>query len=167
MSDDFEAVNRQPETAVSASNQAADPAATASIQAAEPLLPIIRNRHGRPIRRVSLSPLFAPNSSRVESFEEVVKNTVEFIRANYADDFAELKYEIFDSPSYRAGTKRVRRWAIKSDQNTIVLYRLPIERFGQHRRKTIFEIRMTIEFQVFSAAADLIGREPDFFLGNH
>ena len=134
---------------------------------ADALLPVLRNRHGRSIRRVSLSPLFAPNSSRINSFEEVVKNTVDFIRANYADELGELKYQIFDAPSFRPGAKRVRRWAVKTDENTIVIYRLPIERFGQHRRKSNFEIRMSIEFQVFSAAADLIGREPDFFLGNN
>ena len=131
------------------------------------LQPIVRNRHGRSIRRVSFSTLFAQDSSRVGSFEEVVKNTVEFIRANYVDELGDLKYEVFDSPSYRPGIKKVRRWAVKTDQHTIVIYRLPIERFGQHRRKTHFEVRMSIEFQVFSAAAELIGREPDFFLGDH
>ncbi|MEO0023919.1 MAG: hypothetical protein RL196_360 [Actinomycetota bacterium] len=131
------------------------------------LLPMIRNRHGRSIRRVSLSPLFAQSSSRVGSFEDIVKNTVEFIKANFTDDLGEMKYEIYDSPTFRPDTKRVRRWAVKTDQMTIVIYRLPIERFGQHRRKSPFEIRMSIEFQVFSAAAELIGREPDFFLDNH
>lgn len=133
---------------------------------ASKLLPMIRNRHGRSIRRVSLSPLFAQSSSRVGSFDDVVKNTVEFIRANFTEDLGEMKYEIFDSPSFRPGIKKVRRWAVKTDQMTIVIYRLPIERFGQHRRKTVFETRMSIEFQVFSAAAELIGREPDFFLDN-
>ena len=137
--------------------------------AADPskLLPMIRNRHGRSIRRVSFSPLFAQSSSRVGSFEDIVKNTVEFIKTNYADELGQLKYEIFDSPSFRPGANKVRRWAVKTEQMTIVIYRLPIERFGQHRRKTNFEVRMSIEFQVFSAAAELIGREPDFFLGDH
>ena len=131
------------------------------------LLAITRNRHGRSIRRVALSPLFEQGSSRVGSFDDIVKNTVEFIKANFAEELGELKYEIFDSPSFRPDSKKVRRWAVKSDQMTVVIYRLPIERFGQHRRKTLFEIRMSIEFQVFSAAAELIGREPDFFLGGH
>ncbi len=128
---------------------------------------MIRNRHGRSIRRVSFSPLFAQSSSRVGSFDEIIKNTVEFIKVNYSEELGQLKYEIYDSPSYRPGAKKVRRWAVKADQMTIVIYRLPIERFGQHRRKTHFEVRMSIEFQVFSAAAELIGREPDFFLGDH
>ena len=128
------------------------------------LLPMIRNRHGRSIRRVSLSPLFAQSSSRISNFDDIVKNTVEFIKANYVDELGDLTYEIHDSPSLRPGSTKVRRWAVKTDQKTIVIYRLPIERFGQHRRKSLFEVRMSIEFQVFSAAADLIGREPDFFL---
>jgi hypothetical protein len=128
------------------------------------LLPIVRSRHGRPIRRVSLSPLFAATSSRANSFEEIVKITVDFIKTNYAEELGELKYEILDAPSLRSGATRVRRWAVKSDDQTIVIYRLPIERFGGHRRKSAFEARMSIEFQVFSAAANLIGREPDFFL---
>ena len=130
------------------------------------LLPIFRNRHGRPVRRSALSPLFVQSSNRISSFEEVVKNTVDFITANYSEDLSDLKYEIYDSPSYRPDAKKVRRWAVKSDQKTIVIYRLPIERFGQHRRKSIYEIRMSIEYQVFSAAAELIGRDPDFFLEN-
>jgi len=125
-----------------------------------------RNRHGRPVRRTSVSPLFMQSSNRMTSFEEVVKNTVEFITANYPEELSSLRYEIFDSPSYRTDTKKVKRWAVKTSQQTIVIYRLPIERFGQHRRKTPFEIRMSIEFQVFSAAAELIGRDPDFFLDN-
>ena len=131
------------------------------------LLPIVRNRHGRPMRRVSLSPMLLNGSGRANSFEEIVKNTVEFIRVNYPDELGDLAFQIFDSPSYRPDQKRVRRWAVKSDEKTIVIYRLPIERFGQHRRKSPFEVRMSIEFQVFSAAAELIGREPDFFLGNN
>ena len=127
---------------------------------------LTRNRHGRPVRRTSVSPLFMQVSNRMTAFEEVVKNTVEFITANYPEELSALKYEIYDSPSYRQDTKKVRRWAVKTSQQTIVIYRLPIERFGQHRRKTPFEIRMSIEFQVFSAAAELIGRDPDFFLDN-
>ena len=118
-------------------------------------------------RHISLSPLFSQSSSRVGSFEDIVKNTVEFIKANFADELGDLNYEIYDSPSYRPDVKKVRRWAVKSDQMTVVIYRLPIERFGQHRRKTLFEIRMSIEYQVFSAAAELIGREPAFFLGEN
>ena len=127
-------------------------------------LPIVRNRHGRTLRRVTLSPLFTAGSGRIDGFEEVVKNTVDFIKANYAEELGDLKYQIFDAPSFRADAKRVRRWAVKTNEKTIVIYRLPIERFGGHRRKNPFEIRMSIEFQVFSAAANLIGREPDFFL---
>jgi len=127
---------------------------------------LIRNRHGRPVRRNSLSPLFMQSSNRMSSFEEIVKNTVEFIIANYPEELSALRYEIYDSPSFRPDSKKVRRWAVKTNQQTIVIYRLPIERFGAHRRKTNFEIRMSIEFQVFSAAAELIGRDPDFFLEN-
>jgi len=130
------------------------------------LLPLVRNRHGRPVRRNSLSPMLIQSSNRLSSFEEIVKNTVDFIVANYPEELSALRYEIYDSPSYRPDAKKVRRWAVKTNQQTIVIYRLPIERFGQHRRKTSFEIRMSIEFQVFSAAAELIGREPDFFLDN-
>jgi hypothetical protein len=106
------------------------------------------------------------SSNRMSSFEEIVKNTVEFIIANYPEELSALRYEIYDSPSFRPDSKKVRRWAVKTNQQTIVIYRLPIERFGAHRRKTNFEIRMSIEFQVFSAAAELIGRDPDFFLEN-
>ena len=161
MSDDFG--TEQP-----ASSPAGDsPARASHVVDASKLLAITRNRHGRSIRRVSLSPLFEQGSSRIGGFEDIIKNTVEFIKANFADELSDLKYEIYDSPSYRPGVKKVRRWAVKSDQMTVVIYRLPIERFGQHRRKTLFEIRMSIEYQVFSAAAELIGREPAFFLGEH
>jgi hypothetical protein len=156
MSEHVEADSGQPE---SFSNRS-------EAESAKPLA-LVRNRHGRPVRRFAQSPLVAQSLSRPGNFEEIVKNTVDFISANYADELGELRYEVYDSPSYRPGSKKVRRWAVKTDQMAIVIYRLPIERFGQHRRKTNFEVRMSIEFQVFSAAAELIGREPDFFLGDH
>ena len=58
------------------------------------------------------------------------------------------------------GVEQVRRWTNDPATMTIHIYRLPIERLGHVRRMDALHERMHIEEYVFTAAADLIGKDP-------
>lgn len=94
------------------------------------------------------------------SFEQIVQGAVEFLRTTWPDDLGELNCQIIDGPPISSDSKTVKRWATKPATNTIVIYRVPIERLGHARRSDAMHERMHIEEYVFQAAASLIGKDP-------
>ena len=118
-----------------------------------------RDRHGRGIRQPLVSNLLR-NSGRHGSFEQIVSGTCDYLINAWPEELAELSWEVLDAPTIKPESKNVRRWAVKRDQMTIVIYRLPIERLGHHRRVDPLHERMHIEENVFAAVGHLIGKDP-------
>lgn len=118
-----------------------------------------RDRHGRGIRQPLLSNLLQ-NSGRHGGFEQIVSGTCDYLINAWPEELAELSWEVLDAPTIKPESKNVRRWAVKRDQMTIVIYRLPIERLGHHRRVDPLHERMHIEENVFAAVGHLIGKDP-------
>lgn len=118
-----------------------------------------RDRHGRGIRQPLLSNLLR-SSGRHGSFEQIVSGTCDYLINAWTEELAELSWEVLDAPTIKPESKNVRRWAVKRDQMTIVIYRLPIERLGHHRRVDPLHERMHIEENVFAAVGHLIGKDP-------
>lgn len=118
-----------------------------------------RDRHGRGIRQPLFSNLL-PGRKRLSGFEQIVAGTCDYLRNEWPEELADLDWEVADAPSINADSKGVRRWAVKRDQMTIVIYRLPIERLGHHRRTDALHERMHIEEFVFAAVGHLIGKDP-------
>ncbi|MFM6971564.1 MAG: hypothetical protein ACKOWH_03125 [Rhodoluna sp.] len=117
------------------------------------------DRHGRGLRQPLLSRLF-PAGRRGSSFEQIVGGTCEYLKGNWPDELAELKWEVIDAPTLSPEAKGVRRWAVRREQMTIIIYRLPIERLGHHRRTDALHERMHIEENVFAAVGHLIDKDP-------
>ena len=115
-----------------------------------------RDRHGRGLRRPLPSKLFDHGIQRQGFFESVVADTCEYLRDSYPEDFATLSWRIEDVPAIVEG-EPVRRWIARKSTNSIVLYRIPIERFGRQR---LPDPRIHIEHAVISAAAALIDKDP-------
>lgn len=69
-----------------------------------------------------------------------------------------MKSIILDAPLLGANSTYVKRWAIRKESLTIVIYRLPITRL--HRNGSLGDDRIRIEHHVFEAAAALIDKEP-------
>lgn len=67
---------------------------------------------------------------------------------------------MIDTPSMNSESQGVRRWAVKPETMTIVIYRIPIERLGHHRRTDALHERMHIEEFVFAAVGQLVGKDP-------
>mgnify|MGYP000264037788 FL=1 len=76
------------------------------------------------------------------------------------EELIDLNWEVVDAPSIKPESKGVRRWAVKRDEMTIVIYRVPIERLGHHSRADALHERMHIEEYVFAAVGHLIGKDP-------
>jgi hypothetical protein len=119
-----------------------------------------RDRHGRGIRRPLLSDLYAYGQSRATSFEQIVSGTCDYLKAAWPNDLNELNWQIFDAPSLKGEAKAVRRWAVRRESMTVVIYRVPIERLGHHRRADRLHERMHIEEYVFAAVGELLGKDP-------
>ena len=118
-----------------------------------------RDRHGRGVRQVGS---FGATRalSRSNSFEQIVSGTCEYLRNAWPEELAELKWQVMDAPSIAKDAQDVRRWAIKRSEMTIVIYRIPIERLGHHRRTDWLHERMHIEEFVFAAVGELVGKDP-------
>lgn len=120
-----------------------------------------RDRHGRSLRGNLIRSPFrgkrAPNE-----FVSIVAGTVEYLKAQFPNDFAKLQWRVTDQGPIEQvdGAAAVRRWGNDPATMTIFIYRLPITRMGHVRRMDSLHERMHIEEYVFSAAADLIGKDP-------
>lgn len=118
-----------------------------------------RDRHGRGIRQHLLGNLNR-GTGRHSSFDQIVAGTCDYLINAWPEELAELSWEVLDAPTIKPDSQGVRRWAVKRDQMTIVIYRLPIERLGHHRRVDALHERMHIEENVFAAVGALIGKDP-------
>jgi hypothetical protein len=104
--------------------------------------------------------LYAYGQSRGSSFEQIVSGTCDYLKAAWPNELSELNWQIFDAPSLKGEAKAVRRWAVRRESMTVVIYRVPIERLGHHRRADRLHERMHIEEYVFAAVGELIGKDP-------
>jgi hypothetical protein len=115
-----------------------------------------RDRHGRGLRRPLPTKLFSHGIARSGFFEQVVIDTCEYLTQSFPEELSELSWRIEDVPLIREG-EGVRRYQSNKGSMSIVLYRIPIERFGKHKMP---DPRMEIEHAVVSAAAELIDKDP-------
>ena len=119
-----------------------------------------RDRHERGIRRPILSKLFKFGQTRSHGFEQYVETAVEYLKGIWEEDLAELKWQVLDSPPIAGYATEVPRWRVDRDTSTVVIYRIPTERFGTHSRQGVIEERLKVEEQVFEAIADLLDIDP-------
>jgi len=117
-----------------------------------------RDRHGRGVRHSLTGALYRTGGSTQDQFRVIVESTVEYIRDRWPEELGNLRYLILDAPILGANSTYVKRWAIRPESLTVVLYRLPITRLDHVRSEV--EDRVRIEHHVFEAAAALIGKEP-------
>ena len=119
-----------------------------------------RDRHGRGIRRPILSKLFKYGQTRSHGFEQYVETAVEYLKGIWEEDLAGLSWKVLDAPPISGYAAEVPRWRVDRDTNTVVIYRIPTERFGNHSRQGAIEERLKVEEQVFEAIAELLDIDP-------
>ena len=97
-------------------------------------------------------------------FEQAVVAAVDYLRRAWPTELGSVDYKIVDAPSGDASKERVRRWSVIRQPQTIVIYRIPVERFDALRNP--LDNRIRIEQVVFEAAGNLVGKDPWDLLGN-
>lgn len=122
-----------------------------------------RDRHGRGVRRPLWSPRFEPGVARVGNFEATVQDAAEYLRTEYSDVFRDLRVLIRDLPPLQGEINSIRRYSHRRETNTVIIYRIPIQRF--RFRIDPLEEMFRIESYVIEAAAEMVGRDPRDFMG--
>ncbi len=123
-----------------------------------------RDRHGRGFRQPLLSRFYPPGEKRLGDFEQAVVAAVDYLRRAWPNELGSLEYKILDAPRSDLNNEQVRRWSVIRQPQTVVIYRLPVERFGALRNS--LDNRIRIEQVVFEAAGNLVGKDPWDLLGN-
>jgi hypothetical protein len=123
-----------------------------------------RDRHGRGFRQPFLSLFYPPGEKRLGDFEQAVAAAVDYLRRAWPNELGSVDYKIVDAPSRDVSNERVRRWSVIRQPQTIVIYRIPVERFGALRNP--LDNRIRIEQVVFEAAGNLVGKDPWDLLGD-
>jgi hypothetical protein len=119
-----------------------------------------RDRHERGIRRPLLSKLFKFGQTRSHGFEQYVETAVDYLKGIWDEDLAGLSWKVLDAPPVTQHSTEVPRWRVDKDSKTVVIYRIPTERFGAHSRQGVIEERIKVEEQVFEAIAELLDIDP-------
>lgn len=119
-----------------------------------------RDRHARGMRRPLLDGRKGGWRSGEASFEQIVASTCDYLRANWPDQLENLRWQVSEAPTLSPDSTEIRRWTIRPDKHMVILFRLPIERLGRHRRLNPLDERMHIEHNVFAAVGALIDKDP-------
>ena len=96
----------------------------------------------------------------MDQFSAIVSTTCDYLRDQWPKELGDLRFQILDAPILGTNSTFVRRWSVRPETMTIIIYRLPILRLQQNGHNTPTEERVRIEHHVFEAAAELIGKEP-------
>lgn len=117
-----------------------------------------RDRHGRGVRHSLTGSLYRSGGSSQDQFRLIVSSAVEYIKEHWPEELGNMTALILDAPVVGSNSSYVKRWSIRKESKTIILYRLPIMRLENSNNPN--EERIRIEHHVFEAAAALIGKEP-------
>lgn len=116
-----------------------------------------RDRHGRGLRRPVHSKVFRRGMGGESFFEQVVEETCEYLKEAFPEELGNLICKIEDLPALAGNLDEVQRYEINQEKHLITLYRIPIQRMNKVKYS---DPQMQIERVVFSAAAELIGKDP-------
>lgn len=120
--------------------------------------PARHGRHGREGRSPLVRPPLPQIDTRIEKFDLAVGSTTEYLRGTWPE-LRDVSFEIAWMPATTTD-EGVPRWTIDREAKRIVLYRVPIERFGHLHRNDDLHRRLLVEGAVFRAAADYLDRDP-------
>lgn len=98
--------------------------------------------------------------TRLNFFDACVGTAVEYVRDEWPDELADVRFEVAAVPSGEPGPLGVDRWRVSTRERRIVLYRLPIERLAHLHKDDEWHRRSFIESCVFRAVAELLGKDP-------
>lgn len=115
------------------------------------------SRHRRLKSPVS-GPLLPPLDSRRHRLMDRVASTSTYLKNTWSPELDDVTVLLSDMPVTISDHDP--RFTIDRPQRTIVFHRLPIERSADMREADPLQRQMMVEYCVFSAFAELTGREP-------
>lgn len=119
-----------------------------------------RNRHGRALRSSITGKFLPPLRSRREDFNQIVSQTVEFVRGNWPAEMTSVTVYVSAAPAEAIHGDHIDRWTTDPKSRSVTLFWMPIARFDFKAGDTDFQRRMMLEGYVFRALADLLGKDP-------
>lgn len=124
-----------------------------------PLMSRRGDRH-RSLRSQVQGPQLPALETKRDHFYTIVSDAAAYVVSDWRDELEGVRLEIADVPSQELATRTGQRWSTDRRERRIVLYRLPIQRAGLMRGLDATHRRMLVEYYVFVAFADYLGKEP-------
>jgi hypothetical protein len=93
-------------------------------------------------------------------FDMTVASTAEYLKDLWPTELADIRFEVAVLPSAPIGAAGLDRWRVNVAEQSVILFRLPIERMSRLHRYDELHKRMMIESCVFRAVAELLGKDP-------
>ncbi len=130
---------------------------------------MVRRRHELAPRRGSRhrelrSPVQGPYLPSLESqrdlFYSTVAETAGYLVSRWHDELAPVRLEVADVSAKELPATTGQRWLSDHAQQRVVIFRLPVQRAGIMRGLDPLHVQMMIEYTVFLAFADYLGKEP-------
>ena len=118
-------------------------------------------RHGhRGMRSSVTGPALTNPNSRLSFFDRAARGTVDYLQSVFADDLRNVRIEFCSVPTNFTRDQGPGLYRVDRADQSILLYRIPIQRAkGLHVDDELHR-RMFIEHVVFRAVAEYLGKEP-------
>lgn len=116
-----------------------------------------RSRH-RGVRGSVTGPFLPRVTDRIDTFATVVQDAASLLRSLRPHELRGVRIEpaLLPGPS----TESVARWAVDRKHRRILIFRIPIERFGHYARSDAAHRRSHIEAAVVRAVAEYLDVDP-------
>lgn len=98
--------------------------------------------------------------TRIDVFDMTVAAAAGYLKDLWPNDLAAVRFDVAGLPYSVNPAGFVDRWSVDHAEQSITLYRLPIERLARLHRHDELHRRMMIESCVFRAVAELLGKDP-------
>lgn len=116
-----------------------------------------RDRHGRGVRRPTQTRVIK-HGMRGSYFNQVVDATCDWLQHSWPEELQDLNWSVRDMPMISKDALSVKRYAIREQTQSIIFYRIPIQRM--QRSTGIKDERTRIEQIVLDAVSELIDKDP-------
>ncbi|GAA3588316.1 metallopeptidase family protein [Klugiella xanthotipulae] len=120
------------------------------------------NRHGRGMRSPVSGPELPILYNRIAAFDRVAGGTVEYLRSLWPGELDRVRFDFVSipvTPSPEPVTEP-QLWRVDAANHRITFYRVPLQRSGKLHVEDAAHRRMFIEYAVYSAVAEYLGKEP-------
>ncbi|WGD38105.1 metallopeptidase family protein [Lysinibacter sp. HNR] len=120
------------------------------------------SRHGRDLRSPVLGPELPILNNRIALFDRIAGGTVEYLRSLWPEQLNSVQFDFVSVPtdSIEKDSEKPQLWRVTRASKRITFFRVPLQRSGDLHMEDALQRRMFIEYAVYSAIAEYLGKEP-------